>query len=396
VGDRGPDSLAAMELDVATWLVSAEAAPWLERAAGEPDPESLGAADRWRRDLPADRAAAVLTQASLRRSAVGKLGDRAATLFLTRDGLEQATRPAVARWRADGFLSSGVAAVWDLGCGLGLDALAMMGAGLAVTAIEKDPVTATFAAANLGASARVLAADITDLHGQIPDDVGVFLDPARRTARGRSWDIADLTPSWDVVTAYVDGSRVACVKLGPGVPYRVLPDHAETVWVSDHGDLVEAALWAGPGAAPRRRSALLLPQGASLEATVDTTPIGPIQSWLYEPDPAVIRAGAVPALANTLDATGIAPGVAYLTTEEHRPTAYATAFEVLGRLPYRERDLRAWVKENRVGTLEIKKRGVDVDPAALRRRLSPKGPKSATLVLTPSQEGAVALVVRRL
>jgi hypothetical protein len=384
-----------MELDIATWLVSAEAAPWLERAAGEPDPESLGAADRWRRDLPADRAAAVLTQASLRRSAVGKLGDRAATLFLTRSGLEQATRPAVARWRADRFASSGVAEVWDLGCGLGLDALAMVDAGLAVTAVERDVVTAAFAAANLGSSARVITADITDLHGQIPGDVGVFLDPARRTARGRSWDIADLTPSWDVVTAYVDGSRVACVKLGPGVPYRVLPDHAETVWVSDHGDLVEAALWAGPGAAPRRRSALLLPQCVSLDATEGATPIGPIQSWLYEPDPAVIRAGAVPALATMLDATGIAPGVAYLTSEEHRPTSYATAFEVLGRLPYRERDLRAWVKENRVGTLEIKKRGVEVDPAALRRRLSPKGPESATLVLTPSQDGAVALVVRR-
>jgi hypothetical protein len=195
--------------------------------------------------------------------------------------------------------------------------------------------------------------------------------------------------------SFVDRSRVACVKLGPGVPYRVLPDHAETVWVSDHGDLVEASLWSGPVEAPGRRSALLLPAGLSLEATDDTVHIGPIQSWLYEPDPAVIRAGAVPALALALDATAIAPGVAYLTAEQHRPSPYATAFEVLDHLPYRERDLRAWVKENRVGTLEIKKRGIDVDPAALRRRLSPKGPGSATLVLTPTPDGAVVLVVRR-
>ena len=256
-------------------------------------------------------------------------------------------------------------------------------------------MTATFAAANLGASARVVTADIADLHGGIPSDAAVFLDPARRTARGRSWDIADLTPSWDVVMSFVDRSRVACVKLGPGVPYRVLPDHAETVWVSDHGDLVEASLWSGPVEAPGRRSALLLPAGLSLEATDDTVHIGPIQSWLYEPDPAVIRAGAVPALALALDATAIAPGVAYLTAEQHRPSPYATAFEVLDHLPYRERDLRAWVKENRVGTLEIKKRGIDVDPAALRRRLSPKGPGSATLVLTPTPDGAVVLVVRR-
>ncbi len=384
-----------MELEVAQWLVSADAAPWIDRAAGEKDPESLAAADRLRRDLPADLAAAVLTQASLRRAAARKLGDRATDLFLTRDGLEQATRPGVSRWRAERFAGSGVAEIWDLGCGLGLDALALMDAGLAVTAVERDPVTATFAAANLGASATVITADIADLYAEMPSDAAVFLDPARRTAHGRSWDVADLSPSWDVVTSIADGGRMACVKLGPGIPYRVLPDHAETVWVSDHGDLVEATLWAGAGAAPRRRSALLLPQGLGIEATDDAVHLGAIQGWLYEPDPAVIRAGAVPALARTLDATGIAPGVAYLTGDQHQPTPYATVFEVLDRLPYRDRDLRAWVKENRVGTLEIKKRGLEVDPAVLRRRLAPKGPGSATLVLTPTSAGAAALVVRR-
>jgi hypothetical protein len=48
-----------------------------------------------------------------------------------------------------------------------------------------------------------------------------------------------------------------------------------------------------------------------------------------------------------------------------------------------------------VGTLEIKKRGVDVDPAELRRRLQPSGPASATLVLSRTPAGAVALVVQR-
>jgi hypothetical protein len=384
-----------MELEVAAWLVSAEAAPWLARAASEPDPESLGAADRWRRELPADRAAAVLSQTSLRRSAVGKLGERAASVFLTRDGLEQATRPSVARWRAERFLASGAREVWDLGCGLGLDAVALVDAGVSVTAVELDPVTATFAAANLGHRARVVIGDVADSAGEIPADAAVFLDPARRTARGRSWDVADLSPSWEVVSGFADGRRVACVKLGPGVPYRVLPDHAETVWVSEHGDLVEAALWAGPGAVPGRRSALLLPQSATLQASDDTVPVGPVQRWLYEPDPAIIRSGAVAALASTLDANALAHGVAYLTAAELVPTPYATAFEVLDHLPYREKDLRAWVRRNRIGTLEIKKRGVDVDPAALRRRLAPTGDGSATIVLTPTPDGAVALVVHR-
>lgn len=382
-----------MEADVAAWLVSAEAAPWLERAATEPDPESLGAATRWRRDLPPERAAAVLTQASLRRAGVRKLGERAAGLFLTRDGLEQATRPAVAAWRAARF-ATGATRVWDLGCGLGLDSLALLDAGLSVTAVERDPVTAVFVAANLGPTARVIAADLLDVIAGIAPDDAVFLDPARRTTRGRSWDVADLSPSWDVVTGLADGTRVACVKLGPGVPYSLLPDDAETIWVSESGDLVEAAVWTGPTSTPRR-GALLLPRGYALDGGRAEVSVGPVRSYLYEPDPAVIRAGAVTTLAATLDATAVAQGVAYLTADHLVETPFATAFEVLEHLPYRDKDLRVWVKAHDVGTLEIKKRGLDVDPAVLRKRLAPKGTQAATLVLTPTPEGALVLVVRR-
>ena len=53
------------------------------------------------------------------------------------------------------------------------------------------------------------------------------------------------------------------------------------------------------------------------------------------------------------------------------------------------------VREAGVGTLEIKVRGLDVDPAVLRRRLKPSGPNSATVILTPTPEGARAVVARR-
>jgi hypothetical protein len=206
--------------------------------------------------------------------------------------------------------------------------------------------------------------------------------------------VADLSPSWDVVRHLADGTRVACVKLGPGVPYSLLPDDAETIWVSETGDLVEAAVWTGPGATPRRR-ALLLPGGHELDGGRAEVPVGRVGRYLYEPDPAVIRAGAHTALASLLGAHAISHGIAYLTSDHLIATPYATSFEVLEHLPYRDRDLRAWVKAHDVGTLEIKKRGLDVDPSVLRKRLAPKGPHAATIVLTPSREGALALVVRR-
>jgi hypothetical protein len=49
-----------------------------------------------------------------------------------------------------------------------------------------------------------------------------------------------------------------------------------------------------------------------------------------------------------------------------------------------------------VGTLEIKKRGIDVDPAALRRELRPKGKASATLVLARTVDATLAISVERI
>jgi hypothetical protein len=117
---------------------------------------------------------------------------------------------------------------------------------------------------------------------------------------------------------------------------------------------------------------------------------------LYEPDPAVIRAGLIDTLAEHLHARRVQPGIAYLVAARHTATPFATAFEVLDVLDAGEKSLRAWVRGQGIGTLEIKKRGLEVDPAALRRRLKPSGSASATIVLTPTPAGARALVVRRL
>ena len=48
----------------------------------------------------------------------------------------------------------------------------------------------------------------------------------------------------------------------------------------------------------------------------------------------------------------------------------------------RHRALSRALRERGIGTLEIKKRGVDVDPAALRTKLKLRGDAAATLVLT--------------
>lgn len=406
-----------MDAELARWLVSDAAAPALAQAAAEPDPDSLAAATRLRARWTPDQAAAVATQAALRRRAAAKAGPLGAQLFWTPDGLEQATRAAVAARRAARFAALGVTSVVDLGCGVGADALALAAAGLAVTAVDRDEATAVLAAANLalasvddgddeparhGGALVVVGDAVTLASGLLRESAtGVFCDPARRTARGRSWRVEDLSPPWPFLVGLLDGSRVACVKLGPGVPHAVIPADVEAEWVSDAGDVVECTLWSAPGRSgreapvPGRRCAVVDGQVLCRDAPLVAPPVGEVAGFLYEPDGAVIRAGLVPEVARLVRAHRVDDEVAYLAAPEHLPTPFATAFEVLDVLPFAEKALRAWVRDRGVGVLEIKKRGLDVDPAALRRRLKPSGPATATLVLTPTPRGAVAAVVRR-
>jgi len=347
-----------------------------------------------RRTWEPDQAAAALTQAALRRQAVSKIGDRAAGLFFTPDGLQQATRSAVATWRARRYVEAGVREVVDVGCGIGADAMAFADAGLAVTGVEADPVTAVFAQANLGARGRVLCGLAEDLAGDLlRPGVAVFVDPARRTPRGRSWRLSDLSPSWDFTLGVARG-RFGCIKAAPGLDRAVIPDGFEALWVSDSGDLVELSLWAGGSG----RAAVLLP-GAPLVELVETNApparIAMPGAYVYEPDPAVIRSGGVDTLAGQLGAWRLAPGIAYLSSDAMVATPFARAFAVGESMPYDEKTLRTWVRGHQIGALEIKVRGLDVDPAVLRRRLKPSGHGAATLMLSPTPDGARALVVER-
>lgn len=371
----------------------------LAAAMAEPDPSSLGAGERLRERFGADDAAWALTQAALRRRGLMKFG-RASEMLFTSDGVEQATRDSVRRWRAERFREAGVGEVWDLGCGIGADAMAFAEAGIRVHAVDADEATARVAAFNLalvgGAAASVgLAEDVA-----VPSTGAVFLDPARRGAHGRTWRVADFTPPWSLVLDHLTSERFTCVKLGPGLPKELIPDGVRATWVSDGGDVVEVSLWnrLSPGV-----GAVLLgvaeepvtvwrPAG---EAAVEL-PVAPLGRFVHEPDGAVIRAGVIGEALAGADAWLLDGQVAYVSTDSPLDSPSMTSFEVLDVLDYDVRALRAWVRANRVGTLEIKKRAIDVDPAELRRRLKPSGRASATVILARTNDGTRAIVARRL
>ena len=53
------------------------------------------------------------------------------------------------------------------------------------------------------------------------------------------------------------------------------------------------------------------------------------------------------------------------------------------------------LRGNDIGTVEIKKRGMDIDPAAFRKKLSLNGSQTATLVLTRVGDRRMAILADR-
>lgn len=342
----------------------------------------LALGTRLRRDHDAGLVAAAVTQNHLRGLARTKFGEDAATLYATHEALQQATRGRVAAHRARRLVAAGVTSVIDLGCGMGGDLLACARAGLRVTGVEADPVRAAVARANLaaaGLAGDVLTADATTVDTDGHD--AVFCDPARRNGGSRVFDPGAWSPTWDVVAALLQ--RAAVVKTAPGIPHSLVPIGVEAEFVSDGGDLVEAALWGGPLAGASRRASVL-PGREQLSDTDEpgSPATGPVAGYLYEPDDAVIRAGLVAGFSHRVGGHLLDPHIAYVGAEELSTTSLARAYVVRERLPFREKQLRAALRERDVGTLTIKKRGVDVVPEVLRQRLRLSGSIAATLVVT--------------
>ncbi|GAA3032767.1 50S ribosomal protein L11 methyltransferase [Microbacterium dextranolyticum] len=359
--------------------------------------------------LAPELVSAAVGQARLRTRARQKFGAFADRMLFTRAGLEQATRLEIGARHAGRFRDAGVARVADLGCGIGGDGLALAGIGLDVLAVDADEVTAALAAYNLApfadtAHVQHARAEDVDLAGAD----AVWLDPARRTA-GHAETTRVGAGEWSPPLDWVWqlAARIpAGIKLGPAFDRALIPDDAEAQWISVDGSTIELVVWTGRLARPGiRRAALVVRAGAAAELTgaadADDAPVRALGAYVHEPEGAVIRARLIGEVARRIDAGMLDPRIAYLTSDAPAttpgggPNPFVQSFRIREHLPNDLKALSRALRERGVGTLEIKKRGVDVDPATLRTKLKLRGPASATLLLTRIGDRRVTLLADR-
>jgi hypothetical protein len=181
----------------------------------------------------------------------------------------------------------------------------------------------------------------------------------------------------------------------------LIPERVEAQWVSHQGTVVEMVLWSGvlkrEGVT---RSALVISRSGSAEmvASADSpdADVGDLHGYLYEPDGAIIRARLIGDLARSFDATMIDASIAYVSSATAHQSPLMQGFQVIEQVPYSLKNVKALIAGANLSSLEIKKRGIDVDPAELRKTLPLSGSGTATLILTRVKGHKTALLAKRL
>lgn len=374
-------------MSVLDFLASAEAFALRREHAAPPgtpfDPVRLAAA--LRRVLPAGPARALAEQIELERRAARKFAAPERLLF-ERTALEQATSPGCAARHAAAVPAG--AAVVDLGCGLGADALAFAGAGCRVVAVDRDAQRAWLAGHNLGTSEHVAALAVVGDAAALParGDV-LFVDPDRRPdSRGRVFSLAETSPSLADIVAAAAGFDRVLVKAPPALPDEEIPADARVEFLSEERECREALLHLGAGGG---RFAVHTETGTVRAVEpAPFVPSGERGSFLLDPDPALRRAGGVDGLAGELGAARVAEESTYLWAEAAPSSPWVRTYPVLDLLPYRGRDLARRLAEEPPGSLVVKQRGVGVPEAAIRRGLPlARGGPERVLVLFPRGRG---------
>lgn len=353
------------------------------------------------RDYPPGSVQAGLETAILRREAEAKF-PFAAQMYLTRQAMEQASSWDVSSYRAGRF--AGFQLVADLGCSVGGDSLALAQkaplVGIDCDSLRLAMAQANAAALHLGEQACFVQAD---LHQPLPlagssEHTALFFDPARRIADKRVFSVHDYQPPLEILRRWQERFPALGVKLSPGVDLEELSEYdAEIEFISLRGELKEAVLWFGPLRTTWRR-ATLLPDGDTLvvdsQNQHETLSLSAPLEYIYEPDPAVLRAGLVSAVGRQLQAYQLDPDIAYLTARQRLPTPFARCWQVEDWLPFQLKRLRAYLRQRGVGQVTVKKRGSPLQPERLIQELRLRGTEEKVLFLTHLQGRPIVVIAR--
>ncbi|QDT38041.1 class I SAM-dependent methyltransferase [Stratiformator vulcanicus] len=362
-------------------------------AIDESDGDSLTLQKSLRERFPAELVRAALGLVDARSRAAAKFPE-AKRLWADRVLVEQATAPEIAKHKAQRFEGR----VIDLCCGLGSDTLALARRGnvLAVDASLRSCLFTKWNTEDAGLEYQVqittALAESINVGGRL-----IHLDPDQRAGGKRSRRVEHLSPSLAEITRLMASARGGAVKLSPASNFGGKFIDAEHELISLNGECKEAVIWFGELAEPDLWRATILPENATLEAMPlqHYAERSSLQRFLYDPNPAVVRAGLIDCWGERDSLCRLDDADEYLTSDRAIDSAFGRSFEVLAELPNNETKLRREVARLNWGDAEIKCRHLSIDARAIRSRLSLKPEGERGTVIFARIGGRARIVLAR-
>lgn len=368
--------------------------PQIFAAIAESPTAALSTQRKLRNEFDDDLVRAALSVHEARRRAAGLL-PHAEQLWLTRVGLEQSTAWDVAAHKAQRFLKS--ENVSDLCCGIGVDAAAIA----EITRVTAIDIEASMCLRtewnaevwNRSSNLRAECADVTDCDwtGRI-----VHVDPDRRSGSDRPTKRLELyQPNLDWMQQLTRTAAGGGIKISPASNFLQKFSGCEIELISLKGECREATVWFGSLAGEHAFRATALPSGESISAdplSVWTNVVPAAADYIFDPDPAIVRAGLIDVMAAQYSMQRLDAEEEYLTGADHVDSGFVTAFRVEAVLSGNLKDLKRYLRSDPSTHYEVKCRRIPTDAESVRRQL-PTGTAPPRVIFVARISGRKTIVV---
>ena len=373
--------------------------PGLLKAVENASPRERVNQKKLRKEFPPELVRAAVSLYETRQRGHERL-PHADHLWLTPTGLEQATTWDVAAHKAKRFKDQNTMA--DLCCGIGIDtaALSKSTSVLAIDSCSSMVRRATWNSEILGNPSQVTG-EVDDVTCREWTDWFVHADPDRRGDRPRpTRHLEAYLPDIQWMQRLVETARGGAIKVGPASnwPQHFATSSCEIELISLAGECREATIWFGELAGHLSRRATNLTTGESLtgDPSLESKEVVPLDAFICEPDPAVIRAGLLETLADKHSFSRIDYEEEYLTTSQKPETSLVTPFAVEAILPAGLKHVRKYFIKQPRRNYEIKCRRLSVDVESVRRRLPVGDGQPATIIFCLIAGQSQAVVAQRI
>ncbi len=321
--------------------------------------------------------------------------------------LEQSTAEEVAQYRLQ-FISGKT--ICDCTGGLGVDSFAFATQFESVTFCEIDESRlalfehnrSLFQNSNITTQLGDSMDFLKNRKGETFD--WIFLDPARRDNSGKRFITLDAC-SPDVL-ANADllrkSARNIAIKLSPAFDIseitKLFPDLSRIVVVSLDGEVREILITIEKYLPLQPIQSVSISNGSVYSLSENrelTTTVGECNpgDMLFEPDPAIIKAGIISSLAGEYDLNHWAYRSIFLLGKKVHPEFVGRQFTISEIIPWQRKKVGKYLKQNGISEAAIIRRDFPLAPEELRKMYKLRESSTQFLIFTVNSDGKRVVII---